>query len=30
MFSVEPTGLGTATVIDKPQMAVLDNYLGVT
>jgi len=27
MFSVEPTGLGTANVVDKPQMAILDQYL---
>jgi endoglucanase len=27
MFSIEPTGLGTATVTDKPQMSVLDDYL---
>jgi endoglucanase len=30
MFSVEPTGLGTASVTDKPQMSVLDDYLLVT
>lgn len=30
MFSVEPTGLGTATTIDKHQMSVLDDYLLVT
>jgi endoglucanase len=27
MFSAEPTGLGTANVADKPQMAILSSYL---
>ena len=26
MYSIEPTGLGTASVTDKPQMGVLQNY----
>ncbi|ACA17809.1 Cellulase [Methylobacterium sp. 4-46] len=27
MFSAEPTGLGTSSVTDKPQMTVLDKYI---
>ncbi len=28
MFSIEPTGLGTGSVVDRPQMDVLEAFLG--